>query len=293
MSEFKHLVVWLSLYKIAGLGVGLLFAYFGYRLFSLGLYHKAGELKLAWGERNLTLKQAAPGTFFALFGTGVICVTLLRGVNLEQVVRPPEPATLVSLDMPVSSFAGSSVPIGIGKTNCPAKSTHRIRAYQKGPARSAANNETRDLNHALKSENRALQLEDPFVNDLRYLMAEGPVTASKNEAPSLRAIFQKIHDGRALDAFDLLTLRSHSETIGRTELGPIVDKATKKVPLTQEDRLTLQRWLGRRNAVIDIHGVGKVWEVDRLQYLARDDFDFQIRLGQGDLRKEQSSLVIQ
>jgi hypothetical protein len=59
------------------------FAYLGYKLFVQGVYERAGELKAAWGDKNLVLKQAAPGTFFALFGVAVIAISIFRGTGLN------------------------------------------------------------------------------------------------------------------------------------------------------------------------------------------------------------------
>jgi hypothetical protein len=55
----------------------------GYRLFRLGIFEKAGELKANWGDRSLLLKAAAPGTFFALFGSAIIAVTVWKGFTIE------------------------------------------------------------------------------------------------------------------------------------------------------------------------------------------------------------------
>jgi hypothetical protein len=41
--------------------------------------------KAAWGNHLLTLRQAAPGTFFALFGAAVISIGLVCGINIDQI----------------------------------------------------------------------------------------------------------------------------------------------------------------------------------------------------------------
>jgi len=68
MTEFMQGVAIVVFYRTFTIACGLAVIYLGYLLFRVGVYEKAGELKAAWGDRHLTLKQAAPGTFFALLG---------------------------------------------------------------------------------------------------------------------------------------------------------------------------------------------------------------------------------
>lgn len=84
MTEYLGVVIALVASRILTALIGLTFGYFGYRLFCLGVYVKAGELRAAWGERHLILKQAAPGTFFALFGTVITAAALLGGGDVER-----------------------------------------------------------------------------------------------------------------------------------------------------------------------------------------------------------------
>ena len=83
MSESNFVVLSVTLYKVLALLVGFACMYFGYRLFSSGAYKKAGDLSSKWGDKNLVVKQAAPGTFFALFGVIVISIVLLKGLSFE------------------------------------------------------------------------------------------------------------------------------------------------------------------------------------------------------------------
>ena len=82
--------VWLMLlfisYKIACLLIGALFAYMGYRLFLADKVEPAGDLDVSANKKRLLLKKAAPGTFFALFGTVVIAFTILKGVEYQTSV---------------------------------------------------------------------------------------------------------------------------------------------------------------------------------------------------------------
>lgn len=87
-NEFIWALVIGGAYRLSNMAVGALFAWMGYRLFLSGVYEKAGDLKAAWGDKNLVLKQAAPGTFFAMFGTFVICIGLWRGMDVEINLQP-------------------------------------------------------------------------------------------------------------------------------------------------------------------------------------------------------------
>jgi len=76
-------IVALLAYRLAVLLCGFGSIAMGYRLFRLGVFEKAGELKANWGDRSLLLKAAAPGTFFALFGSAIIAVTVWKGFTIE------------------------------------------------------------------------------------------------------------------------------------------------------------------------------------------------------------------
>lgn len=89
MSEFIQGITLIVAYRAFTIACGLVIVYLGFVLFRLGVYEKAGELKAAWGTKNLTLKQAAPGTFFALFGAAIITATVWRGIDFESVRTQP------------------------------------------------------------------------------------------------------------------------------------------------------------------------------------------------------------
>ena len=92
MTEFILGIVVIVVYRAFTIACGLVIVYLGFVLFRLGVYEKAGELKAVWGSKNLSLKQAAPGTFFALFGAAIIASTVWRGLDFESVRTRPPPA---------------------------------------------------------------------------------------------------------------------------------------------------------------------------------------------------------
>jgi len=83
MNENHTLMLSLTIYKVVTILAGLAFAFMGYKLFVHGIFTEAGELSTNWENKSLVLKKAAPGTFFALFGTVIVCVSLWRGLTLE------------------------------------------------------------------------------------------------------------------------------------------------------------------------------------------------------------------
>jgi len=83
MNESHIVILSLTLYKVVAILAGLAFTFMGYKLFIHGIFTEAGELQTNWENRSLVLKKAAPGTFFALFGTVIVCVSLWRGLTLE------------------------------------------------------------------------------------------------------------------------------------------------------------------------------------------------------------------
>ena len=56
----------------------------GFRLFMAGIWGQAGDLNAQFGDNKIVLKKAAPGTFFALFGTVIIVFTLYKGLEFNQ-----------------------------------------------------------------------------------------------------------------------------------------------------------------------------------------------------------------
>jgi hypothetical protein len=84
MSEFTWSLIIVGVYRLVALCSGILSIYLGYKLFRVGIYEKAGELKASFGGNHLLLRQAAPGTFFALFGAIVISIGLWKGIRIQS-----------------------------------------------------------------------------------------------------------------------------------------------------------------------------------------------------------------
>ena len=84
MTEYVQVLIVANVYRILCLLTGMVFGYLGYRLFVVGVFEKAGELKAALGDKHFTLKQVGPGVFFALFGVLIAGVGGLRSIDLTR-----------------------------------------------------------------------------------------------------------------------------------------------------------------------------------------------------------------
>ena len=81
MNVTSYFIIYLIIFRLAIIAAGILTVFWGYRLFCKGIW-PAGDkstfdAKLA--NARFTLKNAAPGTFFALFGIIVISIMLYQG----------------------------------------------------------------------------------------------------------------------------------------------------------------------------------------------------------------------
>ncbi|MFC6633928.1 hypothetical protein [Microbulbifer taiwanensis] len=90
MELDSHIIFSLISYKIASLIVGSGFAYMGYRLFMSGVWGHAGRLETGLGDSKLVIREAAPGTFFAIFGAAIVAITLYKGLEFENYSRGDE-----------------------------------------------------------------------------------------------------------------------------------------------------------------------------------------------------------
>lgn len=90
MELSSHIIFSLITYKITSLFVGSGFAYMGYRLFMSGIWGHAGKLETGFGDNKLVIKEAAPGTFFAVFGAVIVAITLYKGVEFEDYTKGKE-----------------------------------------------------------------------------------------------------------------------------------------------------------------------------------------------------------
>ncbi len=88
MSNDVTIYVFLIVYKIAILLSGVGVSYMGFRLFALEKLQSAGDLEAGLGSYSLKLRSAAPGVFFSLFGTAIICFSIFKGVDYKRSYAP-------------------------------------------------------------------------------------------------------------------------------------------------------------------------------------------------------------
>ena len=84
MTEYVQVVLIANAFRVLSLLVGLGFGYLGYRLYTVGVFEKAQELRAAFGKANLTLKQVAPGVVFGIAGIIIAALGVVRPVVVER-----------------------------------------------------------------------------------------------------------------------------------------------------------------------------------------------------------------
>lgn len=92
------------LYKTFCLISGLFITFLGYNLFIKNIWGQekhSGEITAEFKDTKLVLKKAAPGIFFALFGASIICLTIMKGVNLKWDIGEDKQTVPPSLEQTV------------------------------------------------------------------------------------------------------------------------------------------------------------------------------------------------
>lgn len=73
-------LIYATLFRLAVIGAGVLIILLGYRLFLRGILSEGvSETSAAGGGFKLSMKNAAPGTSFALFGAALVSVMVIKG----------------------------------------------------------------------------------------------------------------------------------------------------------------------------------------------------------------------
>ena len=91
MEFYNYFIIYLLLFRLAIITAGIVSIVLGFKLFSIGVFKNKTEgtsVDAKIGEVNISLKNAAPGTVFALFGAIIIVVMLFQ--------KPPELITNTS-----------------------------------------------------------------------------------------------------------------------------------------------------------------------------------------------------
>lgn len=88
MNIESEIVLSITIYKLTSLLIGLLSLYMGYKLFISGVWGNAGDVDVKFENNRILVRRAAPGTFFAILGTIIVCFTVFRGMRYD--VPPPK-----------------------------------------------------------------------------------------------------------------------------------------------------------------------------------------------------------
>ena len=95
-------------FKLTSLGVGTLFAFWGFRLFSMtGRFRmkaargsgqaadaisqeNAGQVQARIGRSSLKFINAAPGAYFSVLGSVIVCFSVYSGLRIEHQLKEPQ-----------------------------------------------------------------------------------------------------------------------------------------------------------------------------------------------------------
>lgn len=117
-------LVYAMVFRLSIIFVGTLSIYFGYRLFVLGVMPREGtNIEAANNEMHLNIRNAAPGTIFALFGVAVICLMVVQG--------NPEFSVSVKDGKPVVTVRGDAQMDGKNKFSLANEDVETIKTQTK------------------------------------------------------------------------------------------------------------------------------------------------------------------
>ena len=112
-----------ALERIIVVIIGGLSVYLGYRLFLHVPSQKDGEGKISFpGGISIIVNRVGPGVFFALFGAGVVALSLYHGIVYFLIFfclhpSPPQPAIWLIFTMEIS-LPGKSRALNAGLMRC-------------------------------------------------------------------------------------------------------------------------------------------------------------------------------
>lgn len=98
MDTINLYIIYSLIFRLATLFVGIFCIHVGYKLFTQGIFGNTNtnELNAEVAGSKFTLKNAAPGTFFGLFGVIIITTMLVQGMPEYKTatVNPSPPDTI-------------------------------------------------------------------------------------------------------------------------------------------------------------------------------------------------------
>ncbi len=107
MSNELSIILSITIYKLVCLFVGTAFSFLGYRLFTLGIWGKAGDVTANFRDTKLVIKSGAPGTFFAVLGAAIVVATVAQGMNFNW-EKGQDQLSLTTKPPPIPEAEGAS-----------------------------------------------------------------------------------------------------------------------------------------------------------------------------------------
>jgi hypothetical protein len=156
-STIYAVITYLIIFRVAIILVGGVSIVLGYKLFVKGILlsgndNPATSIEAKLGGYEISMKNAAPGTFFALFGSIVIGAMILSS--------PPEVKMEQRSSLPINSQQGESSTANIATDTISTLSARGGNTDTSNPEADALHREAWDhLNKALKAAKRAVELE--------------------------------------------------------------------------------------------------------------------------------------
>lgn len=171
MSESAAFLLYAGVFRLAVVAVGALAIWLGYRLFS-AMTTPAGsaggtDAEARIGEVQLTLRGAAPGTCFAVFGAAIVAVMLAKGMpefsQRESAGADSEQALVIKGTPGVDTISSTAFAQSL------ARGDELLRAGDNGAAASAYARALTDprvpLGEAARAFNQLAWLEHLAGND--------------------------------------------------------------------------------------------------------------------------------
>ncbi|MEQ9217892.1 MAG: hypothetical protein RLO17_07620 [Cyclobacteriaceae bacterium] len=205
MDLYSSFIIYLILYRIAIILVGLASIYFGYRLFLNGVFGvqkvKGSDFEANIGSNKFYLKNAAPGTLFALFGVILISNMMLSGSpeltreSLQELKTAEinDEKTIVTPQELVTSLPDSILSLKERKSN----TSNEISVEEFNQQIEQLRDETQ---HELVSLKQTVTLRDGENTEKLISIIDNRVEALLNEGGAMSYLYNEKEHIKALDA---------------------------------------------------------------------------------------------
>lgn len=104
-------MVYVFWYKITCLLIGLVIIFLGFRLFIKGIFNESGDVEGSWKDLKIIIRKAAPGTYFVVFGSLLIGLTVFKGISNEETYAPVNSNKTTNSSVPDLNTASTPPPV--------------------------------------------------------------------------------------------------------------------------------------------------------------------------------------